>query len=228
MPSSSTTSPRDHPRSRGVYDNEASESGVCDGSSPLARGLLGEKVTALQNERIIPARAGFTGLIALNRANFKDHPRSRGVYHVGRRPGIVEPGSSPLARGLRAAQHPLQDAVRIIPARAGFTVNWSVRASCPQDHPRSRGVYRRDHGLPKFAHGSSPLARGLPGNPLEVAPESRIIPARAGFTASCRCACRPTPDHPRSRGVYMIHWGNQLSVEGSSPLARGLPPRGGR
>ena len=182
MPSSSTTSPRDHPRSRGVYDNEASESGVCDGSSPLARGLLGEKVTALQNERIIPARAGFTGLIALNRANFKDHPRSRGVYHVGRRPGIVEPGSSPLARGLRAAQHPLQDAVRIIPARAGFTVNWSVRASCPQDHPRSRGVYRAIllKLLPSL--GSSPLARGLLLLVAARAGPRRIIPARAGFT----------------------------------------------
>ena len=220
--------PRDHPRSRGVYLTLGKRRDRPTGSSPLARGLRLGPAPSRGRAGIIPARAGFTGLIALNRANFKDHPRSRGVYHVGRRPGIVEPGSSPLARGLRAAQHPLQDAVRIIPARAGFTVNWSVRASCPQDHPRSRGVYRRDHGLPKFAHGSSPLARGLPGNPLEVAPESRIIPARAGFTASCRCACRPTPDHPRSRGVYMIHWGNQLSVEGSSPLARGLPPRGGR
>ena len=52
--------PWDHPRSRGVYVNGVEYGVVGGGSSPLARGLLGEKVSALQAERIIPARAGFT------------------------------------------------------------------------------------------------------------------------------------------------------------------------
>ena len=32
-------------------------------------------------------------------------------------------------------------------------------------------------------------------------------------------------DHPRSRGVYMPQVGCRLTVEGSSPLARGLPSK---
>ena len=32
--------------------------------------------------------------------------------------------------------------------------------------------------------------------------EERIIPARAGFTTASTTTMRPSPDHPRSRGVY--------------------------
>mgnify|MGYP001673488441 CR=1 FL=1 len=54
-------------------------------------------------------------------------------------------GSSPLARGLPLLVHTPGLASRIIPARAGFTVSRSPRAVPARDHPRSRGVYRRDH-----------------------------------------------------------------------------------
>ena len=51
---------------------------------------------------------------------------------------------------------------------------------------------------------------------------SRIIPARAGFTAHERERSCPGSDHPRSRGVYAFTWRMQTSPVGSSPLARGL------
>ena len=34
--------------------------------------------------------------------------------------------------------------VRIIPARAGFTSGPMTRPTAPADHPRSRGVYKRE------------------------------------------------------------------------------------
>ena len=73
-------------------------------------------------------------------------------------------------------------AIRIIPARAGFTVA-SKAASCNRaDHPRSRGVHAGRVMMTLTDLGSSPLARGS----LQGAPFSsslvRIIPARAGFT----------------------------------------------
>ena len=73
-----------------------------------------------------------------------------------------------------------------------------------QDHPRSRGVYR--HSLIAFAisTGSSPLARGLHGVAVGDAPESGIIPARAGFTNLVWRTRFPNADHPRSRGVYTL------------------------
>ena len=71
--------------------------------------------------RIIPARAGFTLLRREDIARIPDHPRSRGVYIMGGVGGARGLGSSPLARGLRPLYNEFCDALRIIPARAGFT-----------------------------------------------------------------------------------------------------------
>ena len=111
------------------------------GSSPLARGLLGDDVDEIVRDGIIPARAGFTQNDGLVSFQTRDHPRSRGVYsgldvyfHNLR-------GSSPLARGL--LEHVLIVGVddRIIPARAGFTEAMTNILIESGDHPRSRGVY---------------------------------------------------------------------------------------
>ena len=132
----------DHPRSRGVYDpswvgavcvdgssplarglREGLRLGgvVAQGSSPLARGLPGARSQAPARRRIIPARAGFTGVAHRSTSHGGDHPRSRGVY--GRGPGGPGPaaGSSPLARGLHRACLSAGLDRGIIPARAGFT-----------------------------------------------------------------------------------------------------------
>ena len=53
--------------------------------------------------------------------------------------------------------------------------------------------------------------------------ESRIIPARAGFTTLNPVLYWSLTDHPRSRGVYSAHQSGCRSIPGSSPLARGLP-----
>ena len=51
---------RDHPRSRGVYQQIVSDEAAKKGSSPLARGLLGRVRRRILLRWIIPARAGFT------------------------------------------------------------------------------------------------------------------------------------------------------------------------
>ena len=91
---------RDHPRSRGVYSPPCQDALIMKGSSPLARGLLrvvtrdgepwgssplarGLLLAGLSygvEERIIPARAGFTLVSRSPRTSRRDHPRSRGVY----------------------------------------------------------------------------------------------------------------------------------------------------
>ena len=82
-----------------------------------------------------------------------------------------------------------------------------MRSSSPTgtgDHPRSRGVYRGIRSL-QCAGG-------------------RIIPARAGFTSTTGRSSAPPWDHPRSRGVYQQRALHGAQTQGSSPLARGLPP----
>ena len=131
-------------------------------------------------------------------------------------------GSSPLARGLRDEYIDMRQAFRIIPARAGFTVQVALSTKAIRDHPRSRGVYLFAAAFEERRQGSSPLARGLQcrGGPHPGA--RRIIPARAGFTECPSIPRRRAEDHPRSRGVYPTVRSGTAAHRGSSPLARGL------
>ncbi len=92
----------DHPRSRGVYGSGGGPVIAVGGSSPLARGLRVIAVDAVRLARIIPARAGFTGVGGHPHQTRRDHPRSRGVYLFSDSPETRNMGSSPLARGLLA------------------------------------------------------------------------------------------------------------------------------
>ena len=133
----------DHPRSRGVYGEKGRRAISRSGSSPLARGLRWETRIVLKKEWIIPARAGFTTDHDRNRRPGRDHPRSRGVYPPSSSRSSPRGGSSPLARGLRREGQESHQPLRIIPARAGFTVGDQDRSEEGVDHPRSRGVYNR-------------------------------------------------------------------------------------
>ena len=218
----------DHPRSRGVYKPGGRGAPRAGGSSPLARGLHTLHPPRGPHRRIIPARAGFTvrGFVVFQ--YMKDHPRLRGVYHALRATWQSSTGSSPLARGLPAPSEPSPRRGGIIPARAGFTWPGLRRLCASRDHPRSRGVYAADETARTGANGSSPLARGLPVHGGRFRTARGIIPARAGFTDVYLNRDGVLTDHPRSRGVYprSITW--SATARGSSPLARGLPPRRGR
>ena len=217
------------------------------GSSPLARGLLARDLRRMGLDRIIPARAGFTAARVRRRRRGADHPRSRGVYRSSS--GMTPPwsGSSPLARGLRLPGRILRFTPGIIPARAGFTRAPPRTRPPARDHPRSRGVYWPERPAWTLSSGSSPLARGLPDAELGRLGGPRIIPARAGFTATPRMCPMTSADHPRSRGVYPARPAGCRSRQwiiparagftpettstsscrrGSSPLARGLRPPG--
>ena len=132
----------DHPRSRGVYVASPRREATAAGSSPLARGLRRRIVVVLGEDRIIPARAGFTARPSTPSPGRSDHPRSRGVYWRTFSSIFRTEGSSPLARGLLSGPAGVIGPVGIIPARAGFTRWVAVFVTLHGDHPRSRGVYR--------------------------------------------------------------------------------------
>ncbi len=217
------TSGPDHPRSRGVYTLIPRASGDAPGSSPLARGLRTPKIEPRRDERIIPARAGFTSFSYPFLYGPKDHPRSRGVYTSPAPQTTCCTGSSPLARGLLSVASGVPETVLDHPRSRGVYAARAALVRGREDHPRSRGVYTLIIRAPYHPDGSSPLARGLPPRDLASLTRRRIIPARAGFTALWRGPAGPHPDHPRSRGVYMIASAHMGSRRGSSPLARGLP-----
>ena len=154
------------------------------GSSPLARGLHGCQSVNVQPRGIIPARAGFTFTAIGVLLTAGDHPRSRGVYHAVDCCGAADGGSSPLARGLPRRRAPRPPVRRIIPARAGFTIDQPVERVTTGDHPRSRGVYPFAVFALVDGAGSSPLARGLLRVRGGRGVVTGIIPARAGFTVA--------------------------------------------
>ena len=195
----------DHPRTRGVYGSTRSGLQVHGGSSPHTRGLLDPGGPGSHGNRIIPAHAGFTNI------------------------GYSQPrrwtGSSPHTRGLRGAGRSPAGGPRIIPAHAGFTRDWAALGRVIPDHPRTRGVYGQMPAEAADFSGSSPHTRGLHQRSVLPASPRRIIPAHAGFTHRTRGRWCPSPDHPRTRGVYWIWRCLHGETEGSSPHTRGLPLR---
>ena len=81
--------------------------------------LLGDE--DIVGERIIPARAGFTGIISAQMIPGGDHPRACGVYLSFSSRISLSAGSSPRVRGLLSLEEIDIEGKRIIPARAGFT-----------------------------------------------------------------------------------------------------------
>ena len=173
------------------------------GSSPRVRGLPGRERHQPHPRRIIPARAGFTRPCTHARPRPRDHPRACGVYPARMVAARAPVGSSPRVRGLPGSAPQQGRHVRIIPARAGFTL----------DELNRRGGWL----------GSSPRVRGLRQVTQVEYWRAGIIPACAGFTRQAPAPGRPAPDHPRMRGVYVMVPGSPPRTGGSSPHARGLP-----
>ena len=215
--------PGDHPRACGVYVGYLAVGEDTWGSSPRVRGLRGNVMVIALRHGIIPARAGFTVITDAPERGGQDHPRACGVYLSNSPTTIMSIGSSPRVRGLLVRQLLRQIELRIIPARAGFTMR-SASSRCPaRDHPRACGVYLLRSCPGGSSAGSSPRVRGLPARPPVVAAGVRIIPARAGFTCPYGPAPGSRPDHPRACGVYGFSHAAHSVGSGSSPRVRGLP-----
>ena len=134
-------------------------------------------------------------------------------------------GSSPLARGTREFGEFDAWEMRLIPARAGNTTYASTMTANSSAHPRSRGEHLLGTLIPAAMTGSSPLARGTPFEFIGKTVSDRLIPARAGNTASIPGTPSAIPAHPRSRGEHSSTGIARSPARGSSPLARGTPGR---
>ena len=171
--------------------------------------------------RIIPARAGQTKAHRTVSRNCSDHPRACGANGPPRPDSTPPNGSSPRVRGKHDIFSKGGFVGRIIPARAGQTRRSSCRYESRPDHPRACGANLEFAVIGNKTIGSSPRVRGKRRNTRSIDCCGRIIPARAGQTASeCCSRCRP-PDHPRACGANLLALKAVLIVSGSSPRVRG-------
>ena len=172
----------DHPRSCGANVVSPTMPLRASGSSPLVRGQLLFLLRLVCVVRIIPARAGPTYRSPSRPPHPTDHPRSCGANREALPQTGYHGGSSPLVRGQQIRQrhrHPIR---RIIPARAGPTVQRARKDRQRADHPRSCGANHL-FLIQSLTHcGSSPLVRGQPQVRDLKRAKNRIIPARAGPT----------------------------------------------
>ncbi len=190
---------------RGEHRISESVTNQSRGSSPRARGAHADLQPAAGEPGIIPACAGSTPQPSRRGRPEPDHPRVRGEHQTHEPDPETTPGSSPRARGAPGRGSPDARQPGIIPACAGSTSPAAANPPTMGDHPRVRGEHEGPYG-PQY---------GAPG----------IIPACAGSTIPRAGPDRTARDHPRVRGE---HGGRQvwsLRVLGSSPRARGAPPR---
>ena len=113
---------RAHPRSRGEHRCTLRPGLAGRGSSPLARGTLGNVGYARDATGLIPARAGNTCVHRGHRSLHRAHPRSRGEHLADAEGVCYYEGSSPLARGTHYCRFSCYNYYGLIPARAGNTL----------------------------------------------------------------------------------------------------------
>ena len=88
-----------HPRSRGEHAGKVVAQARQTGSSPLARGTPVQGTLRVNQNRLIPARAGNTSKSKPKASEHSAHPRSRGEHCLLALRSMLVSGSSPLARG---------------------------------------------------------------------------------------------------------------------------------
>ena len=172
----------DHPRGCGEHIVLASSSVFGSGSSPRMRGAHFFNISYKRQRRIIPADAGSTEDVALQRGSCGDHPRGCGEHDVGDICLSWFRGSSPRMRGALMTAADPQPCRRIIPADAGSTISMLIIVSRHWDHPRGCGEHRRRSRICATRRGSSPRMRGAPADYQQRSNCIGIIPADAGST----------------------------------------------
>ena len=191
-----------HPRMRGEHHWIRPFRRPYTGSSPHARGTLGDPRGHRVALRFIPACAGNTPASFGPQGACPVHPRMRGEHRVRRSFIAVSFGSSPHARGTRGHFNAALVAKRFIPACAGNTRRLSGATATISVHPRMRGEHHAPLPAARTDLGSSPHARGtLPPLVRQVA-RVRFIPACAGNTLVREQKSYYSLVHPRMRGEH--------------------------
>ena len=171
------------------------------GSSPRVRGKLDAVDEALNDLRLIPARAGKTRPMYYSRRTRPAHPRA-----CGENPAVIHQGTS--SRWL-------------IPARAGKTGGVCCGAQRDGAHPRACGENLPEYFATAGRVGSSPRVRGKRVGRQRIIWCLGLIPARAGKTRPRSASRSSTGAHPRACGENGDLLLELEQVGGSSPRVRG-------
>ena len=224
---SSGRRPPAHPRACGENSGRRPGRPGPGGSSPRVRGKRHGFPPHPREAGLIPARAGKTGGPRLGERRVGAHPRACGEnwgFAAVTNPAV---GSSPRVRGKPMYKWRAHCNAGLIPARAGKTP-LPCRPGCsPPAHPRACG---ENSGCSLYRYtpfGSSPRVRGKPPVQDLLNQGGRLIPARAGKTATREKVPSRLAAHPRACGENAPEGTRNPGSQGSSPRVRGKPPDAG-
>ena len=151
-----------------------------DGSSPRVRGTANDIETTEAPIRFIPACAGNSAATTTVAAPAAVHPRVCGEQIELHNPMQALDGSSPRVRGTERHRSAAHHKGRFIPACAGNSCDYYMRARTRTVHPRVCGEQVRSIMPSVILYGSSPRVRGTDGKYLRDYAFRRFIPACAG------------------------------------------------
>ncbi len=210
-----------HPRVRGEQPRHAVCAMAANGSSPRARGTVGDCLWRAGRGRFIPACAGNSRRSRGRLRSASVHPRVRGEQLPLKTISTDQDGSSPRARGTGQQLGRAQAFGRFIPACAGNRPARTPATSARTVHPRVRGEQASTESGSLASSGSSPRARGTAEADAIEDAMARFIPACAGNRPASLSRVTTSAVHPRVRGEQGplgLRLGDGV---GSSPRARG-------
>ena len=171
-----------HPRVCGENTPVKTFGGYTQGSSPRVRGKRMILTRGASIERLIPACAGKTALVAARPLLAPAHPRVCGENHFHSLLECWGIGSSPRVRGKHSNRRSYRPRHRLIPACAGKTHHRLIFVNQTGAHPRVCGENARRHHHRRRLIGSSPRVRGKRRRDTEERFKTGLIPACAGKT----------------------------------------------
>ena len=210
-----------HPRAGGENMGGWPFGAVFDGSSPRGRGKPMRAAWKRRRVGLIPARAGKTRTVQMTAFVSAAHPRAGGENEQFGGEHVEPFGSSPRGRGKREDIAEYFAKTRLIPARAGKTVQLIGELAEDEAHPRAGGENQSRSRAPPTYSGSSPRGRGKPAKPGFTSPRTGLIPARAGKTAIDGPLGSASKAHPRAGGENWSSSAMRAGEMGSSPRGRG-------
>ena len=172
---------------------------------------------------ITPAGAGKTNTGCNSKNILWDHPRRCGenedLVLTQRRIG----GSPPQVRGKLPPKVGFKWELRITPAGAGKTDDFSPDFIKRRDHPRRCGENSQCLPMSPTTLGSPPQVRGKPQVQGVTAVYTGITPAGAGKTCIAGYLRNRNADHPRRCGENPNLQNMLIYFAGSPPQVRGKP-----
>ncbi len=190
------------PACAGNTPDSPERNGTKSGLSPRVRGTPQFPVIHHRFHRFIPACAGNTLHVRQIIDVGEVYPRVCGEHRITSSPICSRYGLSPRVRGTHAAWQTTESRKRFIPACAGNTGSFLLRAVQIPVYPRVCGEHPTANLLMMWLIGLSPRVRGTRRYLYETSQGWRFIPACAGNTFLSSITNSPVSVYPRVCGEH--------------------------